>query len=341
MTVLNVALVGTDELAREIAKPSDQRDVHTYVHKELSADGDARIISLIRPAKFPERLRPLLSALNTARAGVLEVQAVNAALGEALIAFSSSGIEKGLVVINPPSGEWVDGEQVKMLVGQAGLVNWTFASADGIGLRASLYDIMDQVSDVLASAEEQPLVIPVDQHFNVKGIGLVAIGYVQSGRLKVHDELTILPALGNGNAKSLQVMDDDVKTAVAGDRVGIALRNTKEEHLTGGSIIVHPQVDEKHTGAQVPLAIETQQKSVLKLEKSPFQKRDLAVGDVCHIAVDLQFVVGRVESTDGENLTIAWDAPLHIRRKGAPAALLCQLDNAPRILGRATNINAA
>jgi hypothetical protein len=39
MPVLNIAMVGSDDLAREIAKPTDQRDVHTYVHKESDADG--------------------------------------------------------------------------------------------------------------------------------------------------------------------------------------------------------------------------------------------------------------------------------------------------------------
>ena len=47
MTVLNVAMFGSDELAKDIAKATDQRDVHTYVHKELN-NGEAKIISIIR-----------------------------------------------------------------------------------------------------------------------------------------------------------------------------------------------------------------------------------------------------------------------------------------------------
>ena len=39
MPVLNIAMIGSDDLAREIAKPTDQRDVHTYVHKESGSDG--------------------------------------------------------------------------------------------------------------------------------------------------------------------------------------------------------------------------------------------------------------------------------------------------------------
>ena len=47
MTVLNVAMFGSDELAKDVAKATDQRDVHTYVHKELT-NGEAKIISIIR-----------------------------------------------------------------------------------------------------------------------------------------------------------------------------------------------------------------------------------------------------------------------------------------------------
>ena len=175
MPVLNIAMIGSDELAREIAKATDQRDVHTYVHKEPGQNGP-RILSIIRPAKYPERLRPFLNALSAARIGLLEISAVNATLGEALVAFASANISKGIAVINPLEGEWVDEEQVKMLFNQAGLKEWTFEKKDGIQLRNTLYQHMDDISEELSASAEGPLVLPVDQYFNVKGIGLVAIG---------------------------------------------------------------------------------------------------------------------------------------------------------------------
>ena len=193
---------------------------------------------------------------------------------------------------------------------------------------------MDEISGDLESAKQEPLVVPIDQHFNVKGIGLVAIGYVQSGSVSVHDELHLLPAEGPGTVKSLQVMDDDVDTAVAGDRVGIALRNTKEEHLTGGSLVTHPALEDKNKGISIPLCLEKHEKSSIELSVSPFQKRVLAVGDVVHASVDLQFVVGRVESID-TGLKVAWDSPLFIRKENPPVVLLAQLDSKPRIMGSA------
>ena len=334
MPVLNIAMFGSDELAKEIAKPTDQRDVHTYVHKENGPEG-ARILSLIRPAKYPERLRPFLNALSAARVGIIEVTAIDATLGEALVAFASSKIFRGIAIIKSLDGSWIDEDQVKMLFKQAGLEKWAFATEDGIELRTQLYGFMDEIKQELSDASASPLVIPIDQHFNVKGIGLVAIGYVQSGTVNVHDELILLPANGTGNAKSLQVMDDDVSSATAGDRVGLALRNAKEDHLSSGSILVHPAVEDKKTNTSVPLAVELHKRSNVELKVSPFQKRVLVEGDVVHASVDLQFVVGRIQSVSGSTLEIEWESPLFIRRDNPEPTVLSQLDSKPRIMGSA------
>ena len=85
MPVLNVAFVGSEELARSLAKKGDVRDIESYVFKEVK-DGETRILSLLRPLRHPERLRPLLSVLNVAKAGVVEIKKVDAALGEVLVA---------------------------------------------------------------------------------------------------------------------------------------------------------------------------------------------------------------------------------------------------------------
>lgn len=334
MVVLNIAMIGSDELAKSIAKAADQRDVHTYVHKETN-DGETKILSIIRPAKYPERLRPLLNALSAGQVGLIEVTAVDATLGEALVAFASAGLDQGMAVLNPPSGGWIDEDQVKMLFKQAGLSEWTFSSNDGLALRDGLYALLEDRKTHLNALSGAPLVVPVDQHFNVKGIGLVAIGYVQSGSLNVHDELVLLPTEGTGNTKSLQVMDDDVPTAFAGDRVGIALRNAKEEHLTGSTVLVRPAIEDKRTNTNVPLAMAIHTTSVMNLTTSPFQKRVLAQGDVVHASVDLQFVVGRVKSVDAADIVVEWEAPLLIRQHEPPQVVIAQLDAKPRIMGSA------
>lgn len=327
MPVLNVAFVGSEELARTLAKSNDVRDIESYVHKE-DREGETCVLSLLRPLRHPERLRPLLSVLNVAEVGVVEINNVDAALGEILVSFGAAGVERGMAIINPSEGNWVDSEQVNMILSQAGLETWKLYESvpESHDIREELYQHMDVIGSKINSTK---MVLPVDQHFNVKGVGLVAIGYVQSGTVSKHDEVLILPANETGVVRSLQVMDDDVDSAVTGDRVGVALRNLREEALHRGCMIIHPESQ----------SLIRHDNSKIRMKNAPFQKRQLANEDVIHAAVDLQFVVGRIKQVDGEIISVEWESPLWIRAEGSPEILITQLDAMPmRIIGRVESI---
>jgi hypothetical protein len=82
--------------------------------------------------------------------------------------------------------------------------------------------------------------------------------------------------------------------------------------------------------------------SSISLERAPFQKRELAVGDVVHAAADLQFVVGRVTEARGTDLSVTWDAPLWLRADGSSRIVIAQLDAEPmRIMGVVRSIHPA
>ena len=327
MPVLNVACVGSEERARKLAKSNDVRDIESSVYKE-DREGETCVLSLLRPLRHPERLRPLLSVLNVAEVGVVEINNVDAALGEILVSFGAAGVERGMAIINPSEGNWVDSEQVNMILSQAGLETWKLYESvpESHDIREELYQHMIVIGSKINSTK---MVLPVDQHFNVKGVGLVAIGYVQSGTVSKHDEVLILPANETGVVRSLQVMDDDVDSAVTGDRVGVALRNLREEALHRGCMIIHPESQ----------SLIRHDNSNIKMKNAPFQKRQLANEDVIHAAVDLQFVVGRIKQVDGEIISVEWESPLWIRAEGSPEILITQLDAMPmRIIGRVESI---
>ncbi|MED5231682.1 MAG: EF-Tu/IF-2/RF-3 family GTPase [Candidatus Thermoplasmatota archaeon] len=327
MPVLNVAFVGSEKLARKLAKSNDVRDIESYVYKELR-QGETCVLSLLRPLRHPEKLRHLLSVLNVAEVGIVEITNVDAALGEILVSFGAAGIDRGIAIINPTEDQWVDSEQVNMILAQAGLETWKLYESvpDLHDLREELYQHMDVVGSKNTSSN---LVLPVDQHFNVKGVGLVAIGYVQSGAVNKHDEVVILPANETGVVRSLQVMDDDVDAAIAGDRVGVALRNLREEALHRGCMIIHPESE----------ALIRHENSQIKIKTAPFQKRKLSNEDVIHAAVDLQFVVGRIKQVEGDMISVEWENPLWIRAEGSPQILITQLDAMPmRIIGSVETI---
>ena len=43
------------------------------------------------------------------------------------------------------------------------------------------------------TAVDEEVLVSIDQHFVVKGIGLVGIGYVRSGIIRKHDSVEIYP----------------------------------------------------------------------------------------------------------------------------------------------------
>ena len=320
MSVLNILFVGSDEIARSIAKKSDSRDVDNYIYKDLKEGGLFSTISILRPNNYPDKPKPFFTSLTVSDFGIIEVNKVDSSFGEVIVSMASAGIKDGLVIINPSEGEWVDDSQVKTLLKQAGLSNWDFIENDGILIREKLIEVLNQIKP----NEDDGFVVAVDQAFTVKGVGLVAIGHVQSGKVNKHDELILAGSEGNAIARSLQVMDLDVDVANVGDRVGLAMRTAgpfREDLLGKGSILADS--NERFT---------VESKSKFELDKAAFQKNDLAKGDVVHLCCDLQFVVGRISEVS-DCVHIDWDFPIALNKSSKRNPLIVQLEANPRIMG--------
>ena len=320
MSVLNILFVGSDEVARSIAKKSDSRDVDNYIYKDLKEDSSFSTISIIRPINYPDKPKPFFASLTVSDFGIIEINKIDAAFGEAIVSMACAGIKDGFVIVNPTEGEWVDDSQVKTLLQQAGLSNWKFIENEGIIIREKLITILNKIKP----QDEPGFVVAVDQAFTVKGVGLVAIGHVQSGTLNKHSEVIFAGSEGSAVARSLQVMDLDVDVANVGDRVGLALRaggSFRDDLLGRGSIL-----------ADTTDRFEIQKKSNFKMEKAAFQKHDLVDGDVIHLCADFQFIVGRVVNV-GNVIDVEWDSPIVINKSSKRNPLIVQLEANPRIMG--------
>jgi len=320
MGVLNVLFVGSDDVARSIAKRSDSRDVDNYVYKDLKDDGTFSTISILRPNNYPEKPKPFFTSLTISDFGIIEINKIDGVFGESIVSMACAGINKGLIIVNPSEGEWVDEEQVKALLQQADLSNWKFIENDGVIIREKLIEILNKIKP----NDEGGFVMAVDQAFTVKGVGLVAVGNVQSGKVNKHDDVVFAGSEGNAIARSLQVMDLDVDVANLGDRVGLALRTAgafREDLLGKGSIL-----------ADTDSRFEVQPTSQFELKKALFQKNDLSVGDVVHFCSDLQFIVGRIVKIDNK-INIEWDFPIVLNKTSKRNPLIVQLEAKPRIMG--------
>lgn len=75
--------------------------------------------------------------------------------------------------------------------------------------------------------------IYMDRVFTVKGVGTVALGFVLSGNVSLHDQLRPIPGPSDlrADVKGIQVSDVDFESAGRGIRVGLSLRGVEPKDL--------------------------------------------------------------------------------------------------------------
>ncbi|HUH82350.1 MAG TPA: hypothetical protein VLX33_00555 [Nitrososphaerales archaeon] len=132
--------------------------------------------------------------------------------------------------------------------------------------------------------------IYVDRVFTVKGVGTVALGFVLSGTVRVHDQLRPIPGPPGlrADVKGIQVNDVDFDSAGRGIRVGLSLRGVEPSDL-----------ERSHWLDDGSLALADTLR--LDLTKSPFYKPEVADRDL-HLqltgeAVPARFAGGGSEIT--------------------------------------------
>ncbi len=68
------------------------------------------------------------------------------------------------------------------------------------------------------------IIIPIDHHFPIKGMGAILTGTILNGTLNLNQNIEILPVNTSGRVKNIQIFHQDVGIAKAGDRVGINVK---------------------------------------------------------------------------------------------------------------------
>ena len=93
----------------------------------------------------------------------------------------------------------------------------------GTGLDALIAALVEAADRVAAPPADDLVRLPLDRVFTIQGTGTVATGTLWSGRLSVGDRVRLLPQELEARVRGLQVHDQDVGTATAGERTAVAL----------------------------------------------------------------------------------------------------------------------
>ena len=99
--------------------------------------------------------------------------------------------------------------------------------------------------------------MPIQDVYNIKGVGTVPVGRVETGILKPNDKIIIMPSGKTGEVKSVEMHHEQLTEARPGDNVGFNVRGLSKEDVTRGEVIGHvnnpPTVAEEFTAQIVVL----------------------------------------------------------------------------------------
>jgi selenocysteine-specific elongation factor len=115
------------------------------------------------------------------------------------------------------------------------------SSATGAGLddlRAAILASISAVGD--RDASTRVFRLPIDRVFTMKGFGSVITGTTYSGRVKVEDEVEVLPGAHRSRARAIQVHGEPRDEASAGERTSMNLADLPLEDLHRGHQVLHP-----------------------------------------------------------------------------------------------------
>ena len=286
---LNVAAVGAIGYAKELGKKGTVSDITIY---DLKKGHDT--VSILEPSKYPERINSLYFCVNLAEMAVVVVDEINAALGETLLMLDCAEVRRGVFILR----NYLTPDRIAPLLKDTILTNYSYMPDDPIQLREFLLEEAAKLKPHL----EGKGVIPIDHHFNVKGVGTVILGYVAKGMVNRHDNLKVLPTDRTALVRSIQKHDDDFDTAGRGDRVGLALRGVDAEELDRGYVLTNDP--EMKVVSELTAKLD-----LVKYWQSPIKE-----GMVMHLGHWMQFLPCRVTAVSGDTrspqVTLSLEKPL-------------------------------
>jgi len=154
--------------------------------------------------------------------------------------------------------------------------------------------------------KDQTLVY-VDRVFTVKGVGTVALGFILSGSVSVHDQLRPIPGPSDlrADVKGIQVNDVDFDSAGRGIRVGLSLRGVEPKDL-----------EKSHWLDDGTFQLSTS--PAFELAKSSFYRLEVASRDL-HVQFPGEIVPARITASGNLAVTaqLPWQVPVWEGMKAA------------------------
>lgn len=301
---INFVVLGDTSIAAQLGKKGTATDIAIYDRKTADT-----VYTWTAPTTFPDKIQPLMQAVNIAEYAVLNVDKLDKFLGEQVMALDAVGPADGFVIHSYE----VDREKLKTLLKETCLANYQFVD--------SIDQLKQEMGKLKTKSSDGPLMIPIDHAFDVKGVGTVALGVVKQGTVKVYDELVLLPSKKSVLVKSIQMHDDPVESSSSPARVGLAIKGPAADNISRGDVICAPDSVKVSSGTVA-----------VKFEKSSFFKGDLPENHTYMVSVGMQVKTAKIK-LEGDILQVTPEKPL-VYRQGQTLVLLKPDSSGTRIAGK-------
>ena len=87
---------------------------------------------------------------------------------------------------------------------------------------------------------DKPLRLPVQDAYQISGVGTVPVGKVETGVLKKGDNVVFVPSGAEGEVKSIEMHHEEIDEAKPGDNVGFNIRGVGKDEIKRGDVVCHP-----------------------------------------------------------------------------------------------------
>jgi elongation factor Tu len=115
---------------------------------------------------------------------------------------------------------------------------------DELGMKSidRLMDALDTYVPVPKRITDKPFLMPVEDVFSITGRGTVATGRVESGVLKINEEVEIIGIRDTTKTvvTGIEMFRKLLDQAEAGDNIGALLRGTKKDEIERGQVLAKP-----------------------------------------------------------------------------------------------------
>ncbi|QEK38423.1 elongation factor Tu [Candidatus Cytomitobacter primus] len=121
---------------------------------------------------------------------------------------------------------------------------------DTIGEKAIL-DLMDALDSHIPEPTreiDKDLLMSIEDVFSIEGRGTVATGRIETGQVKIGDEVEIvgLRDTQTTTVTGVEMFRKEMKSAIAGDNVGVLLRGVKRTDIERGQVLAKPKTITPH-----------------------------------------------------------------------------------------------